>query len=95
MRVKHRTLYEIASIFSAVVVIVFAVTGMFVSGLGDEGPGSAGFLICALFLLLGLGRLYLGLRRGTEGAEVPRAPAARPPREPSAPRRAPRCRPRR
>ena len=66
---RQRTLYEIASIFFAVVVILFAVTGMLVSGLGDDGPGSAAFLICTLFLALGLGRLYLGARRGNEGAE--------------------------
>ena len=66
---RERTLYEISSSFFAAVVILFAVAGMIVTGLGEEGPGSAGFLICSLFLLLGLGRLYLGLVRGNEGNE--------------------------
>jgi len=95
VRVRDRSLYEIASIFFAAVVILFAVTGMLVVGLGDDGPDSAGFLVCTLFLLLGLGRLYLGMRRGEEGTdEGPPAPSqghrARVP-----PRRAPRSRPRR
>jgi hypothetical protein len=64
---RERTLYEISSSFFAAVVILFAVAGMLVTGLGEDGPGSAGFLISGLFLLLGLGRLYLGLFRGNEG----------------------------
>jgi hypothetical protein len=87
---RERTLYEIASSFFAAVVIAFAVAGLLVTGLGEDGPGSAGFLVCLLFLGLGLGRLYLGLRRGNEGAEKP-VPA--PPAEPDArtppPRRPP------
>lgn len=59
----ERSLYEISSSFFAAVVILFAVAGLLVTALGDEGPGSAPFAICVLFLLLGLGRLYLGLRR--------------------------------
>jgi hypothetical protein len=60
---RERTLYEISSSFFAAVVILFAVVGMVVTGFGDDGPGSAGFVICTVFLLLGLGRLYLGLNR--------------------------------
>lgn len=66
---RERTLYEISSSFFAAVVILFALAGLVVTAFGDEGPGSAPFLICLLFLALGLGRLYLGLRRGTEGVE--------------------------
>lgn len=65
---RERTLYEIASVFFAQVVIVFALIGMIVAGLGPDGPGSSGFLVCSALLLLGLGRLYLGVRRGNEGA---------------------------
>ena len=80
---RERTLYEIASTFFAAVVIAFAVAGLLVTGLGDDGPGSPGFLVCLLFLGLGLGRLYLGLRRGDEGSH--REPPATPP-EPGPPR---------
>lgn len=66
---RERTLYEIASIFFAQVVIVFAGVGMLAVGFGDEGPLSSGFWVCSAFLLLGLGRLYLGVRRGNEGGE--------------------------
>ncbi len=67
---RERTLYEIASSFFAVVVILFAIAGMLVAGLGEDGPASGAFAICAAFLALGLGRLYLGLRRGNEGAAL-------------------------
>lgn len=88
---RERTLYEIATSFFAVVVIVFAVAGMIVAGLGDDGVESAGFVICTVFLLLGLGRLYLGLRRGNEGAEeVP--PARRDESAQTPARRTPRSR---
>ncbi|MCB0875780.1 MAG: hypothetical protein R2718_09690 [Solirubrobacterales bacterium] len=60
---RERTLYEISSSFFAALVIVFALAGLLVVGFGDAGPGSPEFAICALFLLLGLGRLWLGLRR--------------------------------
>lgn len=79
----ERGAYEIATSFFAVVVIGFALAGLLVTGLGDDGPGSSGFLICLLFLLLGIGRLYLGLRRPGEAPE----PAPEQPRRPAAPRR--------
>ena len=66
----ERSLYAIASSFFAVVVICFAVAGLLVEGLGDDGPVSGGFAICAVFLLLGIGRLYLGLRRPGEAPEA-------------------------
>ena len=66
---RERTLYEIASSFFAACVIVFAVAGLVVVGFGDDGPLSPEFAICLLFLLLGLGRLYLGLVRGEEGSQ--------------------------
>lgn len=76
---RERSLYEIASSFFAVVVIVFAGAGMLVTGLGDEGVRSGAFAICMVFLLLGLGRLYLGLSRRNEGAEDGTLPAAEAP----------------
>ena len=66
---RERTLYEIASSFFAGCVIVFAIAGMIAAALGDEGVVSAGFAICTVFLLLGIGRLYLGWVRGNEGVE--------------------------
>ena len=66
---RERTLYELSSSFFAVVVIVFAVGGLLVVGLGSAGPVSAEFGIFVLFLLLGVGRLYLGLKRGNEGSQ--------------------------
>jgi hypothetical protein len=44
---------------------------MLVVGFGDPGPASGEFAICVLFLLLGLGRLWVGLKRGNEGAGGP------------------------
>jgi hypothetical protein len=61
---RERTLYEIATSFFAVMVILFALAGIVASLTGDEGAGSAGFVICVVFLALGAGRLYIGLRRG-------------------------------
>lgn len=94
-----RTLYEIATSFFAGVVIVFALGGMIAVALGDEGLASAPFMICTAFLALGLGRLYLGLRRGAEGtadretAAPAAAPESRPkPRRPGTPRPRPRRR---
>lgn len=69
---RERTLYEISSSFFAALVIVFAVAGLVVVGAGDAGPWSPEFAICALFLLLGAGRLWLGLKRSNEGAEEQR-----------------------
>ncbi len=61
---RERSLYEISSSFFAVLVILFAIAGIVATATGDEGVGSAGFVICVVFLALGVGRLYLGLRRG-------------------------------
>ena len=66
---RERTLYELSSSFFAVVVNVFAVGGLLVVGLGPSGPISAEFGIFIAFLLLGFGRLYLGLKRGNEGSQ--------------------------
>jgi formate hydrogenlyase subunit 4 len=66
---RERTLYELSSSFFAGVVIVFAVGGLLIVGLGPAGPVSPEFGIFVLFLLLGLGRLYLGLKRGNEGSQ--------------------------
>ena len=63
---RERTLYEISSSFFASLVILFALVGIAVTAFGDEGPASIPFAICVLFLVLGVGRLYLGLRRGGE-----------------------------
>jgi hypothetical protein len=86
---RERTLYGIASSFFAGVVILFALAGMAAAAFGDEGVGSAGFVICVVFLLLGLGRLYLGLWRSDEGTEEEPKPAtSRPEDKPRGPRRA-------
>lgn len=66
---RERTLYEISSAFFAGCVILFAVAGIAVTLANGDGPGSTGFLISVVFLLLGAGRLYLGLVRGDEGSE--------------------------
>ena len=66
---RERSLYEISSAFFAGCVILFAVAGIAVTLTNGDGPGSAGFIISVVFLLLGAGRLYLGLVRGNEGAE--------------------------
>ncbi len=68
---RERTLYEISSSFFAALVIIFAVAGLLVVGFGDAGPVSPEFGICLLFLALGLGRLWLGLKRGDEGTGGP------------------------
>lgn len=73
----ERSLYEIASSFFAAVVIGFAVAGMLFVAFGGDGVVSGAFVICTLFLLLGLGRLYLGLRRGGEGSDEGDHPATR------------------
>lgn len=88
---RERTLYELASSFFAVCVIVFAVAGMVAAATGDEGIVSLPFAICVLFLLLGIGRLYLGWVRGEEGATEPERTAEPPPPPGAAsPRRSPR-----
>jgi len=63
---RERTLYEISSSFFAVLVIVFAVAGLVVVGFGDAGPASGQFAIFVAFLVIGVGRLWLGMRRGGE-----------------------------
>lgn len=60
---RERSLYEISSSFFAALVILFALAGIVATLTGDEGVGSAAFAICVLFLALGIGRLYIGLRR--------------------------------
>ncbi len=88
---RERTLYEIASSFFAVCVIVSAVAGMVAAAVGDEGIVSLPFAICVLFLLLGVGRLYIGWVRGNEGAEEQRVAAE--PERPVDPARATPARP--
>ena len=80
---RERTLYEIASSFFAACVILFALAGMVAAATGDEGIASLPFAICALFLILGIGRLYLGWIRGNEGVEDPERAADRAQAEPS------------
>jgi len=58
---RERTLYEIATSFFAVCVIVFAVAGLVAVCVGG-GVGSPEFFICVFFLAIGLGRLYLSAR---------------------------------
>ena len=44
-----------------------AVAWAWIDAGGD--PGSPEFAICVLFLVLGAGRLWLGLKRGDEGSQ--------------------------
>lgn len=76
---RHRTPYEGASIVFASVIILFALIGIVKTLLDGEGPGSSGFLIGLLFLALGAGRLYLGLRGGASESERRATPPRRPP----------------
>jgi len=48
-------------VFGAVIV-VFGLWGAIETLASGEGPGSAAFIISAVFVLLGGGRVYLGLR---------------------------------
>jgi hypothetical protein len=76
----ERSPYQGASILFASVLILFALGGIAKTLLSGDGVGSAGFLICFVFLLLGLGRLYLGMRPevGPDGGEGTAPEAERP-----------------
>lgn len=58
-----RTPYEAASIVFGAVIVVFGVWGAAKTLATGGGIGSAEFLISCLFVLLGAGRVGLGLRR--------------------------------
>jgi hypothetical protein len=68
---RERTLYEIATSFFAVLVIVFALAGLAASTLGGD-LDVVGLVASLAFLALGIGRLYVGLVRGEEGSQPPR-----------------------
>lgn len=61
---RERSAYQGASIVFGAIIVVFAAWGAIASLAGGGGVTSAGFIISVVFLLLGAGRVYLGLRPG-------------------------------
>ena len=57
-----RTPYEAASIVFGAIIVVFGVWGAVKTLTNGDGPGSAEFVISCVFVLLGVGRVWLGLR---------------------------------
>lgn len=57
-----RTAYQGASIVFGVVAVIFGLWGALASLGDDGGPGSPGFIISVVFVVLGVGRVYLGYR---------------------------------
>lgn len=58
-----RAPFEAASVVFGVVMVGFGVWGAVKTLTNGDGPGSAGFVISCLFVALGAGRVWLGLRR--------------------------------
>ena len=58
-------MYEAASIVFGAVIVVFGLWGAIATLASGDGPGSAAFIISVVFVLLGAGRVYLGLRTQT------------------------------
>ncbi len=58
-------MYEAASIVFGAVIVVFGLWGAIETLASGDGPGSAAFIISVVFVLLGAGRVYLGLRTQT------------------------------
>jgi hypothetical protein len=61
-RGEQRGVYEAASIGFGAVIVAFGAWGAIETLASGEGPGSAAFVISIVFVLLGAGRVYLGLR---------------------------------
>lgn len=61
---RERSPYEGASIVFGAVIVLFGLWGAIKTLAVGDGAGSAGFIISAIFVLLGAGRIYLGLRAG-------------------------------
>ena len=59
---RERGPYEGASILFGALVVLFGLWGAIDTLAGGEGPGSGAFIISVVFVLLGAGRVYLGLR---------------------------------
>lgn len=59
---RERSVYEAASVVFGTVIVVFGIWGATETLLSGDGPGSAAFIISVVFVLLGAGRVYLGLR---------------------------------
>jgi len=57
--------YEAASVVFGAVIVVFGLWGAIETLASGDGPGSAAFIISVVFVLLGAGRVYLGLRTQT------------------------------
>jgi hypothetical protein len=54
--------YESASVVFGAVIVAFGLWGAIETLASGDGPGSAAFIISAVFVMLGVGRVYLGLR---------------------------------
>lgn len=59
---RKRTPYEGASIVFGAVIVLFGIWGGIETLVDGPGAASGAFVICVVFVLLGAGRVYLGLR---------------------------------
>ena len=59
---RERTPYEGASIVFGAVIVLFGIWGGIETLVDGPGAASGAFVICVVFVLLGAGRVYLGLR---------------------------------
>lgn len=59
---RERTPYEGASIVFGAVIVIFGLWGGIKTLVDGPGAASGAFVICVVFVLLGVGRVYLGLR---------------------------------
>lgn len=59
---RERTPYEGASVVFGAIIVIFGLWAAIKTLSRGEGAGSPEFVISAVFVLLGAGRVYLGLR---------------------------------
>ena len=59
---RERTAYEGASIVFGAVIVIFGLWGGIKTLIDGPGAASGAFVICVVFVLLGAGRVWLGLR---------------------------------
>ncbi len=59
---RERTAYEGASIVFGTVIVIFGLWGGVETLVDGPGAASGAFVICVVFVLLGAGRVWLGLR---------------------------------
>jgi hypothetical protein len=59
---RERTPYEGASVVFGAVIVLFGIWGGIETLVDGPGAASGAFVICVVFVLLGAGRVYLGLR---------------------------------